>query len=316
MLEQPVLCARLTRMEIGMIGLGRMGGNMVLRLLRRQHRVIGFDRSEEAVKGVLAEGAVGASSLEELVAHFDERPRIFWVMLPAGDPTSKTIQQLVQLGERGDIVIDGGNTNWREAVKDAERVKAAGLHYMDAGTSGGVWGLQYGYCLMVGGETDVFEHCLPLLKALAPDEGGLVHTGAEGSGHFVKMVHNGVEYAMMQAYAEGFNLMKKSAYPDMDLHAIADAWRFGSVVRSWLLDLIENGLSKDPQLSRLQGYVEDTGEGRWTVDTAIDCAVPTPVIALSLFERFRSREQNSFADRMLAMLRNEFGGHAVHSITS
>jgi 6-phosphogluconate dehydrogenase len=298
-------------MEIGMIGLGRMGGNMVLRLLRKQHRVIGFDRSEEAVKGIQAQGATGAGSLEELCKAFSEKPRIFWVMLPAGNPTSDTIRELAQLGDKGDIIIDGGNTNWRDAVNDAEGVKSKGLHYMDVGTSGGVWGNQYGYCLMVGSEPDIYSHCEPLLKALAPDEGGLVHTGPAGSGHFVKMVHNGIEYAMMQAYAEGFNLMKKSVFPGMDLQAIAEAWRYGSVVRSWLLDLIADGLSKDPELSSLRGYVEDTGEGRWTVDTAIDCAVPTPVIALSLFERFRSREHDSYADRMLAMMRNQFGGHAV-----
>ena len=296
-----------------MIGLGRMGGNMVLRLLRHQHRVIGFDRSADAVKDVQGQGAVGASSLEDLVGQFKDRPRVFWVMLPAGKPTSETIKELVERSDEGDIVIDGGNTNWRDAVQDAEFVRNRRRHYMDAGTSGGVWGNQYGYCLMVGGEKDAYEHCLPLFKALAPDDGGLVHTGPEGSGHFVKMVHNGIEYAMMQAYAEGFNLMKHSAYPDMDLHAIAEAWRSGSVVRSWLLDLIADGLSKDPQLEKLKAYVDDTGEGRWTVDTAIDCAIPTPVIALALFERFRSREPDSFADRLLAMLRNEFGGHAIHS---
>ena len=298
-------------MEIGMIGLGRMGGNMVLRLLRKQHRVIGFDRSEEAVKGVQAQGGIGASSLEELCKAFQSKPRVVWVMLPAGKPTSETIDQLTELGEAGDIIIDGGNTNWQIAVQDAARVKEKGLHYMDAGTSGGIWGNQYGYCLMVGGEDSVFAHCEPLLQALAPDEGGLVHTGAEGSGHFVKMVHNGIEYAMMQAYAEGFNLMKNSAFPGMDLHGIAEAWRYGSVVRSWLLDLIADGLSKDQDLSRLEPYVDDTGEGRWTVDTAIDCAIPTPVIALALFERFRSRGQATYADKMLAMLRNQFGGHAV-----
>ena len=298
-------------MEMGIIGLGRMGGNMALRLLRNQHRVIGFDRSQDAVKELETQGAVGASSLEELCKAFQSKPRVFWVMLPAGKPTSETIEQLTQMAEPGDIIIDGGNTNWRDAVDDAKRVKDKGLHYMDAGTSGGIWGLQYGYCLMVGAEPDIFSHCEPLLKALAPDEGGLVRTGPEGSGHFVKMVHNGIEYAMMQAYAEGFNLMKRSVYEGMDLHAIAEAWRYGSVVRSWLLDLIADGLEKDPQLSHLQAYVEDTGEGRWTVDTAIDCAVPTPVIALALFERFRSREQDSFADRLLAMMRNEFGGHAV-----
>jgi 6-phosphogluconate dehydrogenase len=300
-------------MEIGMIGLGRMGGNMVLRLLRHDHRVIGFDRSAEAVKEVQGQGGVGATSLEDLVNAFKDRPRVFWVMLPAGKPTSETIREICALSNADDIVVDGGNTNWRDAVQDAEFVKSKGLHYMDAGTSGGVWGNQYGYCLMVGGEQSSFDHCLPLFKSLAPDDGGLVHTGAEGSGHFVKMVHNGIEYAMMQAYAEGFNLMKHSAYPDMDLQAIAEAWRSGSVVRSWLLDLIADGLQKDPQLDKLKAYVDDTGEGRWTVDTAIDCAIPTPVIALALFERFRSREPDSFADRMLAMLRNEFGGHAVQS---
>jgi 6-phosphogluconate dehydrogenase len=300
-------------MEIGMIGLGRMGGNMVLRLLRHQHRVIGFDRSADAVKDIQGQGAVGAASLEDLVKAFKDSPRIFWVMLPAGKPTSDTIRELVGLSSEGDIIIDGGNTNWRDAVQDAEYVRSHGRHYMDAGTSGGVWGNQYGYCLMVGAEQDVYDHCLPLFQSLAPDEGGLVRTGPEGSGHFVKMVHNGIEYAMMQAYAEGFNLMKRSAYPDMDLQAIAEAWRYGSVVRSWLLDLLADGLRKDPDLSSLEAYVDDTGEGRWTVDTAIDCAVPTPVIALALFERFRSREPNSFADRLLAMLRNEFGGHAVRS---
>jgi 6-phosphogluconate dehydrogenase len=300
-------------MEIGMIGLGRMGGNMVLRLLRHDHRVIGFDRSAEAVKDVQGQGAAGASSLEDLVKAMKDRPRVLWVMLPAGKPTSDTIRELCALSDADDIIVDGGNTNWRDAVQDAEFVKSKGRHYMDAGTSGGVWGNQYGYCLMVGAEKSTFDHCVPLLKSLAPDEGGLVHTGPEGSGHFVKMVHNGIEYAMMQAYAEGFNLMKHSAYPDMDLQAIAEAWRYGSVVRSWLLDLIADGLDKDPQLDKLKAYVDDTGEGRWTVDTAIDCAIPTPVIALALFERFRSREPDSFADRMLAMLRNEFGGHAVQS---
>ncbi len=300
-------------MELGMIGLGRMGGNMVLRLLRSGHRVIGFDRSEDAVKSVAAQGGVPARSLEELANAFENRPRVFWVMLPAGDPTSQTIRQLVGLGDKGDIIIDGGNTNYRDAIEDATYVKDKGLHYMDAGTSGGVWGLKYGYCLMVGGEKQAYDRVEPLLRALAPEDGGLVYTGPEGSGHFVKMVHNGIEYALMEAYAEGFNLMKNSVFPDMDLHAIAEAWRYGSVVRSWLLDLIADGLQKDPRLDSLKAYVEDTGEGRWTVDTAIDCAVPTPVIALALFERFRSREHDSYADRMLAMLRNQFGGHAVVS---
>lgn len=221
-------------------------------------------------------------------------------------------RRLSAAGSPGDIIIDGGNTNWKTALQDAADVKAAGMHYLDAGTSGGIWGLDNGYSLMVGGEPDIFQHCRPLFEALAPEDGGLVHTGPEGSGHFVKMVHNGVEYGLMQAYAEGFEVMQRSAlFPGMDLHAIAEAWRSGSVVRSWLLDLIADGLHSDPQLARIKGFVEDTGEGRWTVEAAIEEAVPTPVIAASLFARFRSREEDTFADKMLAMMRNEFGGHAV-----
>jgi 6-phosphogluconate dehydrogenase len=299
-------------MEMGMVGLGRMGGNMVLRLLKRGHRMIAYDRSADAVKSHESQGAVGARSLEEFVKKFEGRPRVMWVMVPAGDPTTQTINELIQLGEPGDIIIDGGNTNWRLALEDAARVKAKGMHYMDAGTSGGVWGLLNGYCLMVGAEESIYEHCMPLLKDLAPDDGGLVRTGPEGSGHFVKMVHNGVEYGLMQAYAEGFEIMKLSKmFPGMDMQAIAECWRTGSVVRSWLLDLIADGLSKDPQLARIKGYVEDTGEGRWTVEAAIEESVPAPVITLSLFERFRSRMEDTFADKLLAMMRSQFGGHGV-----
>ena len=299
-----------------MVGLGRMGGNMVLRLLRGGHRVVAFDRSVDAVKAAALEGAVGANSLEEFVSKQAARPRVMWVMLPAGDPTAQTIRELTQLANQGDIIIDGGNSNFKDALNDAVYVKSKGLGYLDAGVSGGIWGMKNGYGLMVGGEADMYNHILPLLQTLAPPEGGLVHTGPEGSGHFVKMVHNGVEYAMMQAYAEGFQLMRDSVYPGLDLYAIAEAWRYGTVVRSWLLDLIADGLAKDPQLETIRGYVDDTGEGRWTVDTAIDFAVPTPVIALALFERFRSRQKDSFADRMLAMLRNQFGGHAVQAAES
>jgi 6-phosphogluconate dehydrogenase len=295
-----------------MIGLGRMGGNMVTRLLKKGHHVVAFDRSAEAVSRTEAEGAAGAHTLEELVEKLTELPRAVWVMVPAGDPTSQTIRRLSELCQAGDIVIDGGNTNWRDALHDVDVLKAAGLHYLDAGTSGGIWGQQYGYCLMIGGPREAYERCEPLFRALAPEEGGLVHTGPEGSGHFVKMVHNGIEYALMQAYAEGFEIMKRSNnYPDMDMHAIAEAWRFGSVVRSWLLDLIADGLSKDPDLADLRGYVEDTGEGRWTVAAAIDEAVPAPTISLALYERFRSRMEDTYGDKMLAMMRNQFGGHAV-----
>jgi 6-phosphogluconate dehydrogenase len=299
-------------MEMGMVGLGRMGGNMVLRLMKRGHRMIAYDRSDDAVKAHAAQGAVGAHSLEEFVKKFETKPRVMWVMVPAGDPTTQTINELIRWGEPGDIIIDGGNTNWKLAIDDANRVKAKGMHYMDAGTSGGIWGLEYGYCLMVGAEQPIFDHCLPLLKDLAPDDGGLVRTGAEGSGHFVKMVHNGVEYGLMQAYAEGFQIMKLSrSFPGMNMQAIAEAWRTGSVVRSWLLDLIARGLAEDPELAGIKGWVEDTGEGRWTVEAAIDEAVPVPIIAESLFARFRSRMENTFGDRMLAMMRNQFGGHAV-----
>ena len=299
-------------MEMGMVGLGRMGGNMVLRLLKRGHRMIAYDQSADAVKAHVAAGAVGASSLDEFAKKFETKPRVMWVMVPAGDPTTQTINKLVALGQAGDIIIDGGNTNWKLALEDAARVKAKGMHYMDAGTSGGIWGLANGYCLMVGCEQAVFDHCLPLLKDLAPPDGGLVRTGPEGSGHFVKMVHNGVEYGLMQAYAEGFEIMKLSkTFPGMDMHAIAESWRTGSVVRSWLLDLIADGLTNDPELAGIKGWVEDTGEGRWTVEAAIEESVPAPVITTSLYARFRSRMQDTFADKMLAMMRNQFGGHAV-----
>jgi len=261
-------------MEMGMVGLGRMGGNMVLRLMKRGHHMIAFDRSADAVKEKASQGAIPAYTVQEFVKAFRSKPRVMWVMVPAGDPTTEAIDQLSELGDRGDIIIDGGNTNWKIAMGDAARVKAKGMHYMDAGTSGGIWGLTNGYSLMVGGEKQIFDHCLPLLKDLAPDDGGLVYTGPEGSGHFVKMVHNGVEYGLMQAYAEGFQIMKLSkAFPGMDMHAIAEAWRSGSVVRSWLLDLIATGLEQDPELSRIKGYVEDTGEGRWTVEAAIEESV-------------------------------------------
>src|SRR5438067_1140903 len=297
---------------MGMVGLGRMGGNMSLRLMKRGHRMVVYDRSEDAIKAQEEAGATGGRSLQEFVTAFQDKPRVMWVMVPAGPPTTETISELANLGEPGDIIIDGGNTNWKLALGDAALVKGKGLHYLDAGTSGGIWGLQYGYCLMVGGEAAVYEHCLPLLKDLAPPDGGLVHTGPEGSGHFVKMVHNGIEYGLMQAYAEGFEIMRHSEkFPGMDLHAIAEAWRYGSVVRSWLLDLAADGLSKDPELARIRGWVEDTGEGRWTLEEAINEAVPAPAIALALFARFRSRMEDTFADKMLAMMRNEFGGHAI-----
>ena len=299
-------------MEIGFIGLGRMGGNMSLRLLKKGHRVIGFDLSPAAVQSYAGQGTVPAKDWKDFVAQFQSKPRVMWIMVPAGDPTTQAINTLIELGDPGDIIIDGGNTNWKVALEDSKRVNAKGLHYVDAGVSGGIWGLEFGYSLMVGAEPDIYDHLLTILKDLAPDGGGLVHTGPEGSGHFVKMVHNGIEYGLMQAYAEGFQVMKLSkSFPGMDMQAIAEAWREGSVVRSWLLDLIARGLAEDPELSTIKGWVEDTGEGRWTVEVAIDESVPTPVIAESLFARFRSRMENTFGDRMLAMMRQQFGGHSV-----
>jgi 6-phosphogluconate dehydrogenase len=299
-------------MEMAMIGLGRMGGNMVSRLLQRGHRMIAFDRSPAAVEAKAGEGAVGVGSMEELIRAFQSKPRIVWVMVPAGQATTATIAELAKVLEPGDIVIDGGNTNWQAALKDAEGLERRGVKYLDAGTSGGIWGLKNGYGLMVGGEADVYQHCLPLLRDLAPPDGGLVHTGPAGSGHFVKMVHNGIEYGLMQAYGEGFEIMKKAkAFPGMDLQAIAEAWCSGTVVRSWLLELIAKGLKEDPELETLTAYIEDTGEGRWTVQAAIDEDVPAGVITHALFERFRSRDPNSFSDRVVAMMRKQFGGHAV-----
>lgn len=297
---------------MGMVGLGRMGGNMSLRLIKKEHRVIGFDLSSAAVQSYATKGTVPAKDWADFVEQFQTRPRVMWIMVPAGDPTTQAIDTLAGLGDPGDVIVDGGNTNWKIAIEDCKRVRAKGMHYVDAGVSGGIWGLEFGYSLMVGAEPDVYGHILPLLKDLAPEGGGLLHTGPEGSGHFVKMVHNGVEYGLMQAYAEGFQVMKLSrSFPGMDMRAIAEAWREGSVVRSWLLDLIALGLAKDPELTGIKGYVEDTGEGRWTVETAIEESVPTPVIAESLFARFRSRMENTFGDRMLAMMRQQFGGHAV-----
>jgi 6-phosphogluconate dehydrogenase len=298
--------------QLGIIGLGRMGGNMVTRLLRKGHQVVAYDRSPEAVAKAAAEGAGGASSLEELVGALEGGPRVVWVMVPAGDPTSQTIATLGDLLGSGDVVIDGGNTYWKRALEDAAVLKAKSVRYLDAGTSGGVWGLENGYSLMVGGPDDAYAACEPIFRALAPEEGGLVHTGPEGSGHFVKMVHNGIEYALMQAYAEGFEIMERSSvFPGMNMHEIAEAWRFGSVVRSWLLDLIADGLDRDPGLAKIEGFVEDTGEGRWTVQAAVEDAVPAPTISMALYQRFRSRMDNTFSDRMLAMMRNQFGGHPV-----
>mgnify|MGYP001948834667 FL=1 len=296
-------------MEIGIIGLGRMGAGMAERWLRGGHRVVAHNRSRGPVDELAAKGAEPAYSLEELVQKL-AAPRAIWIMLPAGQVTEQNIQALIPLLEPGDTIIDGGNTNYNDDLRRAAMLKEHGLNYIDQGTSGGIWGLENGYCLMVGGETELVKRLEPAFLSLAP-EGGYVHCGPVGSGHFVKMVHNGIEYGMMQAYAEGFEILRAKKEFGIDLHAVASAWRYGSVVRSWLLDLTEAALREDPDLSGLKGYVEDSGEGRWTIQAAIDLDVPAPVITLSLFERFHSRQPESFAAKLLAAMRRGFGGHAV-----
>lgn len=301
-------------MELGFIGLGRMGGNMVQRLLRGgEHQVVVYDHALSVAKSMEQYGARPAASLEELMRQL-KAPRTVWMMVPAGDPVDETLQALMALGGEGDIFIDGGNSYYKDSVRRAKEVEQRGFHFLDVGTSGGIWGLQVGYCMMIGGRLEVFQHLEPALKTLAPED-GYGYMGPGGSGHFVKMVHNGIEYGMMQAYAEGFEVLHASQY-DLDSAQIAKLWNRGSVVRSWLLELAESAFQKDPQLSSIQGYVEDTGEGRWTVLAAIEEDVPATSIAHALFARFSSRQQNSFGNRLLAALRNEFGGHAVRTAES
>jgi len=295
-------------MELGFVGLGRMGGNMVTRLMRGGHRIVAWDRSDDAVARARESGADAAGSLAEVTKAL-EAPRAVWVMVPAGEPTESTIQALADVLERGDTIVDGGNTKWKDDVRRGAALAGRGLSYVDVGTSGGIWGLQNGYCLMVGGDKAAVDRLAPVLTTLAPPDGWL-HVGGIGAGHYTKMIHNGIEYALMQAYAEGFELMSVSDY-GLDLPKIATLWNQGSVVRSWLLELTAAALAADPKLEHLRAYVEDSGEGRWTVEDAVDKAVPAPTITASLFARFRSRRDNSFADRLLAALRQQFGGHAV-----
>jgi len=295
-------------MELGFVGLGRMGGKMVTRLARGGHRIVAWDPSADAVGRARDSGADTAGSLVELAKAL-EPPRAVWVMVPAGEPTESTIQMLTGALERGDTIIDGGNTKWKDDVRRGRELAEYGLQYVDAGTSGGIWGLQNGYCLMVGGDKAAVDRLAPIFTTLAPPDGWL-HVGGVGAGHYVKMIHNGIEYAMMQGYAEGFELMSASEY-GLDLPRIAALWNQGSVVRSWLLDLAAAAQAADPKLEHLRAYVDDSGEGRWTVEDAVEKAVPVPTITASLFARFRSRRDNSFADRLLAALRSEFGGHAV-----
>jgi len=296
-------------MDIGITGLGRMGAGMAERWVRHGHRVVAHNRSRGPVDELASKGAEPAYSIEELVGKL-QAPRAVWIMLPAGDVTEQMIQTLIPLLSPGDTIIDGGNTNFNDDIRRANMLKQHGLNYIDQGTSGGVWGLENGFCIMVGGEQEMVKRLEPAFLTLAPTD-GYVHCGPVGSGHFVKMVHNGIEYGMMQAYAEGFEIMRAKQDFKLNLHAISSAWRYGSVVRSWLLDLAESALREDPDLTGLKGYVEDSGEGRWTIQAAIDLNVPAPVITLSLFERFHSRQPESFAAKVLAAMRKGFGGHAV-----
>jgi 6-phosphogluconate dehydrogenase len=293
-----------------MVGLGRMGMNMARRLMGGGHDVVAFNRSRDKTDELVNEGAVGAYSLQEVVSKL-EKPRAVWIMLPAGKPVDDTIDVLISLLEPGDIIIEGGNSYYKDDIRRAGELEPEGISYLDAGVSGGIWGLEIGYCTMVGGSRENFEKLEPVFKTLAPEEGYL-YCGGPGAGHFVKMVHNGIEYGMMQAYGEGFEIMEASPYgPELDYSQVAHLWNQGSVIRSWLLELAEEAFAKEIRLEDITGHVDDSGEGRWTVQQAIETAVPAPVITASLFARFRSRQENSFANRVLAALRREFGGHAV-----
>ncbi|HJR46499.1 MAG TPA: decarboxylating 6-phosphogluconate dehydrogenase [Actinomycetota bacterium] len=295
-------------MQLGMVGLGRMGSNMTLRLLRGDHEVVVYDLDAEAVKRSTTDGATGTSSLQELVSELAP-PRVVWLMVPAGEPTSAALAELSSLLKPGDVIVDGGNSRYTDTLQRATELFKKGIALVDAGTSGGIWGLEDGFCLMVGADSEEFERIEPILQTLAPDN-GYARVGPPGAGHFTKMVHNGIEYGLMQAYAEGFDLMNESDF-DLDLAQIAELWRHGSVVRSWLLDLLVSALRDDPGLEKLSDYVEDSGEGRWALHEAIDSAVPMPVLASSLFARFASRRDPSFSGKILAALRKEFGGHEV-----
>jgi 6-phosphogluconate dehydrogenase len=318
-------------MQLGMIGLGRMGANMVRRLMRAGHNCVVFDLNPENVKQLMADGAEGAKSLDEFVSRLT-KPRVAWIMVPAGNPTEQTVLGLAQRMESGDIIIDGGNSMFKDDIRRAKLLSEKGLHYADVGTSGGIWGLERGYCMMIGCEPGVFAHLEPIFKALAPGESGIeptpgrkpgtadngyLHCGPSGSGHYVKMIHNGIEYGLMQAYAEGFDIMRNansSEVPedhrfDLNVADIAEVWRRGSVVSSWLLDLSAMALAEDPSLSKYSGVVQDSGEGRWTIMAAIETAVPVDVLAVSLFTRFRSRQEANFGEKVLSAMRNKFGGH-------
>ena len=295
-------------MDLGMIGLGRMGANMTERLLQAGHRVITYDQSPEAIQRVVDIGATGAHSLADFVRQL-EPPRVIWLMVPSGDPVDTTIEQLLPILSADDTIIDGGNSNYKDSIRRAEKLKPQSIRFVDVGTSGGIWGLQVGYCMMIGGEKEIVDTLDPIFKTLAP-KNGYAHLGPSGAGHYAKMIHNGIEYGMLQAYGEGFEMLKASRF-DFDLAKISHLWNQGSVVRSWLLELAESAFAKDPQLSSISGYVEDSGEGRWTVLEAVERELPAYVLTLSLFARYASRQEDSFSAKVIAALRNEFGGHAV-----
>lgn len=297
-------------MQISIVGLGRMGMNMATRLLRGGHEVIAYNRTRDKVDEIMKEGAQGAYSLGELVKMLTP-PRFVWLMLPAGKTVDDHIESLVGLLQTGDTIVDGGNSFYKDDLRRSEALKSLGINYLDVGVSGGIWGLQAGYCQMIGGDKKVFKQLEPVIATLAPKD-GYMYCGPSGAGHFVKMVHNGIEYGMLEAYGEGFAIMDASPYSNsLDFSRVAHLWNQGSVVRSWLLELAEDAFRKDPRLKQVRGYVEDSGEGRWTVLQTIEESVPAPVLALSLFQRFRSRETESFSDKLIAALRKEFGGHAV-----
>jgi 6-phosphogluconate dehydrogenase len=327
-------------MQLGMVGLGRMGANMTRRLMRGGHTMVVSDLSAAAVQQMAGEGAVASSSLDDLINKLDA-PRAVWIMVPAGDPTEKTVQALLSTLQAGDAIIDGGNSYFKDDVRRSKMCREKGVHYVDVGTSGGVWGLERGYCMMIGGPKEAVEHLDPIFKTLAPGRGdiprtpgreklggtaedGYIHCGPSGSGHFVKMVHNGIEYGMMQAYAEGFDIFKNATSKDLpeeirydlNLADIAEVWRRGSVVASWLLDLTAMALAENPALSEYSGFVQDSGEGRWTIQAAIEEAVPAEVLSAALYARFRSRQDHTFAEKILSAMRQKFGGHVEPKATA
>jgi 6-phosphogluconate dehydrogenase len=295
-------------MKIGFIGLGRMGGNMVERLLRDGHEIVVYNLTQHEIDETIKKGAVGSSSAEDLVSRLPERKAV-WLMVPAGKPVDENIEKLSKVLKKNDIIIDGGNSYYKDTMARASQLSQKGIHYLDCGTSGGLWGLKEGYSLMTGGNKEATDFIYPIYKSLAPP-GGYTYCGESGAGHFVKMVHNGIEYGMLQSFAEGFEILEKSKF-NIDVKSVASGWRYGSVVRSWLLDLAVKAFEEDPELKHIKGYVEDSGEGRWTVDTAIELNVPAHVITASLYTRFQSRQEDSFAMKVIAALRNQFGGHKV-----